>query len=133
MKRRLIASLILTFGFVAVWGAYRGWTVKHAHWIEVLGILGFAICLICASIPNLLGKDALIELIANNKWVRMVYAFGSLGMTVTSASFAWQFWGWNITTVFGLIGVVFFGLGVLVILYFDYSSLKKYMQVERNK
>ena len=119
---------VLLCGIAGLYAAYRGFYILHKPLIEVVGILGFSLALISVAIPKLVYQQESLFFLGTNRWTVYSYVLGSLGFAVSCFAFAWQDFGWNTTTIIGILGVLFFGLGSVIILYTDFKAMiKRYL------
>ena len=116
---------VLLCGIAGLYAVYRGFYILHKPLIEVVGILGFSLALISVAIPDLVYKQESFFFLATHRWTVYSYALGSLGLAVSCFVFAWKDFGWNTTTIIGILGVLFFGLGSVIILYIDFKEIYK--------
>lgn len=131
MWRIVINSFLLIMGLFCLLASCRGAFI-HNDWLQAFWIFGFALALIGVALPSLFYKGEFWDLFDTHTWTRLSYAIASIGMAICCIGFAILAWGLNVKTVIGIVGTLLFGLGALVILFYDYSNFKsKYIKNEK--
>jgi O-antigen/teichoic acid export membrane protein len=126
VKKISYVFLFLT-GVFCFYACFRQIFIKNEFDYQVLAIIVFGIVLISLAITGLFYKEGMFEALAKYKTIRYFYVLGSGSFTLTCIILVYDSFGFNLMTFAGISGILFFGFGCWVILFFDYNELyKKY-------
>jgi hypothetical protein len=115
-------------GLFCFYACFRQIFIKNEFDYMVLAIIAFGIVLISVAITGLFSKEGIegmFEALAKYKTIRYLYALGSASFALTCIIFVYDSFGLNLITFAGILGVLFFGFGCLVILFYDYAEFYK--------
>lgn len=123
IKNNLDNLFLILISLVLFYGAYR--QILKNDWKNTLIFLGIGMVLFLLALPSLMYQKSFWEFFTEHRWTRYVYALGSLLFSLVCFGVFFTDFSWKWNNLFWGFGGIFFGLGVLVIIYYDYSSLKK--------
>jgi hypothetical protein len=95
-------------------------------------VWAFGIVLICCGISELFKRhNSMFLTFVENRLMVYLCVIGSTGFAVCCFIFTYISFGLNIETIIGIIGTIFFGMGSLIILFFDWRNFaRKYNKME---
>jgi hypothetical protein len=116
-------------GLAGLYGIGNGLINQGRAVIEAIPLFSFCVALIGTSLPMVLSGhgSALDQLSEGASWPRYAYALASLGFAVTCGFMIFTSHAW-MKQLLGIVGCLFFGLGVFVILFYDYKKAWKKMR-----
>ncbi|MDR1274821.1 MAG: hypothetical protein LBL72_00285 [Candidatus Accumulibacter sp.] len=119
--------LLFLAGVFCFYACFRQIFIKNEFDYQVMAVMAFGIVLVSVAITELFYKEDMFEALAKHKTIRYVYASGSCSFTLICIIFVYDGFGFNLITFAGISGILFFGFGCLVILFYDYNEFyKKY-------
>jgi hypothetical protein len=116
---------LLLAGLFCFYACVRQVFVKNQFDYTVVAVAAFGIVLISVAITGFFSKAGIagmFEALAEYKAIRYLYALGSVSFALTCAILVYDSFGLNLITFAGILGVLFFGFGCLVILFYDYRK-----------
>lgn len=124
--RKLGNAFLVIVGLVCLWPVYKQlFLVDDSSWKIIVSCLLVSATLFCVGVPNLIYKESFSDLLAKHYWVRISYAIASCNFAIYSGYTVVVEWGINFKTLIGVTGVLFFGAGVFVLLFLDYTAQKR--------
>jgi hypothetical protein len=124
VKRATDIFLFLA-GLFCFYACFRQIFIKEEFDYQVLGAAAFGIVLISVAITGFFSKEGIagmFEALAKYKAIRYLYAVGSASFAFTCVLLVYDSFGLNLITFAGISGVLFFGFGCLVIVFYDYAE-----------
>jgi hypothetical protein len=115
-------------GLFCFYACFRQVFIKNEFDYKILAVAAFGIVLISVALTGFFSKAGIagmFEALAEYKAIRYLYALGSASFALTCAILVYDSFGLNLITFAGILGVLFFGFGCLVILFYDYAEFYK--------